>query len=124
MNPVATIAALPPLPEMRRAFSMSDPSYDGIFFTAVQTTGIFCKPSCRARKPKAEHARFYASAREAIFAGYRPCRRCKPLDINGRTPDWVQKLLAIVDEHPTEWIKDAEIRARGIRRYGCEESRE
>lgn len=63
---------------MERAFLGSDASYDGIFFTGVRTTGIFCRPSCRARKPLPSNVEFFASVREALFAGYRPCRRCDP----------------------------------------------
>lgn len=64
--------------EKYRAFARSDIRYDGVFYTAVRTTGIFCLPSCRARKPKAEHVRFFTTAAAARRAGFRPCRRCRP----------------------------------------------
>ncbi len=56
----------------------SDPAADGRFLTGVLTTGIYCLPSCRARKPNAENVRFFASEDEARGAGLRPCRRCRP----------------------------------------------
>src|SRR4030095_1734216 len=78
---------LPPHAEMARAFLASDASYDGIFVTAVRTTGIFCRTSCRAGKPVAGHIEFFATPREALFAGYRPCRRCDPMRPPGEVPD-------------------------------------
>jgi AraC family transcriptional regulator, regulatory protein of adaptative response / methylated-DNA-[protein]-cysteine methyltransferase len=55
-----------------------DPSADGIFYRAVLTTGIYCRPSCAARLPRRENVRFYASCEEAEKAGFRPCSRCRP----------------------------------------------
>jgi AraC family transcriptional regulator of adaptative response / DNA-3-methyladenine glycosylase II len=55
-----------------------DPAYDGRFFTAVRTTGIYCRPVCRVRQPKLENVSFYPSAAAAEQAGYRPCLRCRP----------------------------------------------
>jgi AraC family transcriptional regulator of adaptative response/methylated-DNA-[protein]-cysteine methyltransferase len=55
-----------------------DKACDGKFVTAVMTTGIYCRPSCPARRPKRENVRFYATCADAEAAGYRPCKRCKP----------------------------------------------
>ena len=52
-----------------------DPRFDGVFFTAVRTTGIYCRPSCPAMTPKRENVRFYPSAAAAQAAGFRACRR-------------------------------------------------
>jgi O-6-methylguanine DNA methyltransferase len=52
--------------------------YDGVFFTAVKTTGIYCKPSCSAKKPNRENVIFYDTKKEATDNGYRPCKVCKP----------------------------------------------
>lgn len=52
--------------------------YDGVFFTAVKTTGIYCKPSCSAKKPNRENVIFYDTKKEATENGYRPCKVCKP----------------------------------------------
>ena len=58
-----------------------------MFFTAVRTTGIYCRPSCPARTPKREYVQFYRSAAEAQTAGYRACRRCRP-DVSPGAPEW------------------------------------
>ncbi|GLX79514.1 AraC family transcriptional regulator [Thalassotalea insulae] len=55
-----------------------DARFDGKFFTAVLSTGIFCRPICPARPPKAENVRYYLSAEQALLAGYTPCKRCFP----------------------------------------------
>jgi AraC family transcriptional regulator of adaptative response/methylated-DNA-[protein]-cysteine methyltransferase len=109
-----TSQPLPPVGEMQRAYRSSDAAYDGVFFLAVRTTGIFCKPSCQARKPEPKNVRYYPSAKEAIFAGYRPCKRCHPLDPYGTSPGWATKLLAAVDADPAKRHTDAGIRALGI----------
>lgn len=59
-------------------FLARDETYDGRFLAGVATTGIYCLPSCRARKPLAENIRFYRTPAEAEAAGLRPCRRCRP----------------------------------------------
>jgi AraC family transcriptional regulator, regulatory protein of adaptative response / methylated-DNA-[protein]-cysteine methyltransferase len=84
---------LPPLKEMERAYRLRDASYDGLFFLAVRTTGVFCCPSCPARKPLSSNVEYYASPREAVFAGYRPCKRCRPMETNGKPPQWVGVLI-------------------------------
>jgi AraC family transcriptional regulator of adaptative response/methylated-DNA-[protein]-cysteine methyltransferase len=100
--------------EMDRAFRNRDGSYDGIFCVAVRTTGVFCRPSCPARKPLPRNIEFFPTAKEALFAGYRPCKRCEPLKAGGELPDWVSSLLGRVDEDPSARIKDAELRAWGM----------
>lgn len=109
-----TIASLPPRPEMERASLERDRSYDGIFFLAVKTTGIFCRPSCPARKPRPENVAYYGNAREALFAGYRPCLRCRPLETDGAPPEWVAGLLSEVERQPASRIDDGELRRRGL----------
>ena len=63
--------------EMWEAVQRSDESYDGLFFYAVKTTGIFCRPSCRSKPPKRENLCYFASGEEARAAGFRPCKRCR-----------------------------------------------
>lgn len=63
--------------EMWNAVCSSDENYDGLFFYAVKTTGIFCRPSCRSKIPKKENICYFASAEEARKAGFRPCKRCR-----------------------------------------------
>ena len=105
---------LPTIEEMERAYRTSDASFDGVFFLAVTTTGIFCRPSCAARKPYPKNVRYYSTAREAVFAGYRPCKRCRPLESNGNTPAWLRNLLARVDRDPTARYSDEFLRSIGV----------
>jgi AraC family transcriptional regulator of adaptative response/methylated-DNA-[protein]-cysteine methyltransferase len=105
---------LPSLSEMERARAARDASYDGVFYVAVRTTGIFCRPSCPSRSSRPENVEFYARAEDAVFAGYRPCKRCRPLHVSGAAPEWIEVLMARVDDNPGERIPDAEIRAMGI----------
>ncbi|MEZ0093182.1 AlkA N-terminal domain-containing protein [Streptacidiphilus sp. EB129] len=70
-----------------RAVSSRDARFDGVFFTAVRTTGIYCRPSCPAMTPKRQNVHFYPSAAAAQGAGYRACRRCRPDAVPG-SPDW------------------------------------
>ena len=69
-----------------------DSAYDGRFLTGVLTTGIYCLPSCPARKPKIENVRFFKTEAEAVAAGLRPCRRCRP-DLFYRGGDWDRDLF-------------------------------
>jgi AraC family transcriptional regulator of adaptative response/methylated-DNA-[protein]-cysteine methyltransferase len=107
-------AILPTRTEMQRASRSRDASYDGVFFLAVKTTGIFCRPSCPAKKPKPENVDYFPSAREALFAGFRPCLRCRPLDTDGRPPDWVGGLLSEIERDPAARLNDLELRRRGL----------
>src|SRR3990172_2271503 len=105
---------LPALPELERAFRARDESYDGIFYAAVRTTGIFCRPSCPARKPLPENVEYFAAARQAIFSGYRPCKRCRPLETGGGLPPWAADLIAEIERDPDTRIRDDHLRARGL----------
>ncbi len=104
------MTSLPPVTEMDRALRRRDASYDGIFFLGVRTTGIFCRPSCPARKPRAENVEFFANVREALGAGYRPCKRCQPLHTDGRPAEWVERLLEEVERTPSVRLSDAALR--------------
>lgn len=70
-----------------RAVRSKDGRFDGWFFTAVVTTGIYCRPSCPAVAPKARNMRFYPSAAAAQQAGFRACKRCRP-DASPGSPEW------------------------------------
>lgn len=63
--------------EMWRAVCENDAAFDGVFFYAVESTGIFCRPSCKSKKPKRQNVRFFNSAQQARAAGFRPCKRCR-----------------------------------------------
>jgi AraC family transcriptional regulator, regulatory protein of adaptative response / DNA-3-methyladenine glycosylase II len=70
-----------------RAVQSKDARFDGWFFTAVTSTGIYCRPSCPAVPPKPRHMRFYPSAAAAQQAGFRACKRCRP-DASPGSPEW------------------------------------
>lgn len=63
--------------EMWKAVSENDSAYDGVFFYAVATMGIFCRPSCKSKLPCPENVRFFETAAQAQAAGFRPCKRCR-----------------------------------------------
>lgn len=107
-------AELPSRRAMVNAFLKGDAAYDGVFYTAVRTTGIFCRPVCRARKPRPENVTFFATSSEARQAGFRPCKRCRPLEALGTPPAWLQQLLDEVDADPQRRWRDADIRALGV----------
>ena len=70
-----------------RAVKSRDRRFDGIFYTAVKTTGIYCRPSCPARTPGLQNVRFFPTAAAAQAAGFRACKRCLP-DATPGSPDW------------------------------------
>jgi AraC family transcriptional regulator, regulatory protein of adaptative response / DNA-3-methyladenine glycosylase II len=70
-----------------RAVQSKDARFDGWFFTAVLTTGIYCRPSCPVAAPKPENMRFFPSAAAAQQAGFRACKRCRP-DASPGSPEW------------------------------------
>ena len=61
-----------------QAFVARDASFEGRFYIAVKTTGVYCRPGCPARLPKRANVRFFDTRNEAERAGFRPCKRCKP----------------------------------------------
>src|SRR6201988_2391246 len=69
------------------AVKSRDRRFDGVFYTAVRTTGIYCRPSCPARTPAFRNVTFHPSAAAAQAAGYRACKRCLP-DATPGSPDW------------------------------------
>jgi AraC family transcriptional regulator of adaptative response/methylated-DNA-[protein]-cysteine methyltransferase len=91
-----------------------DVSYENIFITAVKTTGIFCRTSCTARKPKMENVVFYDSIYEAIQNGYRPCKVCKPMETVSETPKYIKEILNELSNDPFMKIKDSDLTNRNI----------
>lgn len=86
-----------------------DPSFEGTFFAGIKTTGIFCRPTCTARKPKRENVEFFASAKDAILKGYRACKVCHPMEKVGSTPEYVDRVLRLLDEDPSLKLKDYDL---------------
>jgi AraC family transcriptional regulator of adaptative response/methylated-DNA-[protein]-cysteine methyltransferase len=99
---------------MYNALLNKDVSYEGSFIAAVKTTGIFCRPSCTARKPKKENVEFFKNTKEAILHGYRPCKVCNPLELIGETPDYVSSILKEVMDNPSKKFKDRDLRKKGV----------
>ena len=91
------------LNEFQQARLSRDPRFDGVFYVAVKTTGIFCRPICPANAPKEQNVEYFQTANEALVSGYRPCLRCRP-ESAPFSPAWngtqttVQRALNIIHE--------------------------
>ncbi|PGV53894.1 bifunctional transcriptional activator/DNA repair enzyme AdaA [Bacillus sp. AFS037270] len=85
--------------EKWQAIIENDASYNGLFFYAVKTTGIFCKPSCKSRVPKKDNVRIFQSAEEAFAANFRPCKRCKPNEKNLPDQQWINMITNFINEN-------------------------
>ena len=96
------------------AIGSLDTRFEGIFVTAVKTTGIFCRPSCRARKPKSDNVVFYDTVQEALQNGFRPCKVCNPMEKLGETPEYITAIIKELHQNPYLRIKDIDLRQRGI----------
>ena len=105
---------LPPRDEMYRALVDRDASYEGVFYLGVRTTGIFCRPSCPARKPKRKNVEFFGSTREALTAGFRPCLRCTPMQPQGAPPEWLAGLIRDIEKEPARRWTDGDLCAAGL----------
>lgn len=86
------------------AFQAKDPRFDGRFFVGISSTGIYCRPVCRAKQPKAENCTFYRTAAEAEQAGYRPCLLCRPelapgTSVTDATANLVFRAARLLEEH-------------------------
>ncbi len=105
------------------ALKAHDARFDGSFFTAVTSTGIYCRPVCRVKTPRRENCRFFRHAAQAEAAGFRPCLRCRP-ELAPRAASWTtqdaSRILALqaarlIDE-PDAWPDAAEGEAPGAAR--------
>jgi len=85
--------------EQWQAILQNDSTFDDHFYYAVKTTKIFCRPSCKSKAPKKENVFIHLSADQALSAGFRPCKRCKPT--GERLPDleWVSVIKLYIDNH-------------------------
>ncbi|MCO4850600.1 bifunctional transcriptional activator/DNA repair enzyme AdaA [Bacillus vallismortis] len=88
--------------EQWQAIVHNDASYDGQFFYAVKTTGVFCRPSCKSRIPKRENIGFFENANQAQAAHFRPCKRCKPTGKRLPDEEWIAFISEYVDSHCDE----------------------
>jgi AraC family transcriptional regulator, regulatory protein of adaptative response / methylated-DNA-[protein]-cysteine methyltransferase len=109
-----TLELLPPNDTMYQALVNRDPSFEGIFFVGVRTTGIFCRPTCSAKKPARENVEFFPSPNEALLGGYRPCLRCQPMDPAGSAPELIERLRREVEKAPDGRLTDKELAGLAI----------
>jgi AraC family transcriptional regulator of adaptative response/methylated-DNA-[protein]-cysteine methyltransferase len=105
---------LPTEQVMFNALLARDASFEGIFIVGVKTTGIFCRPTCSARKPKEKNVEFFPDTKQALSFGYRPCRVCNPMQPFGEVPEWLQGLLKEIAQAPNQKFKDQDLRERGL----------
>ena len=96
--------------ELYQALLDKNKEYEGIFFVGVKTTGVFCRPTCPARKPKLENCEFYDTAKQALLASFRPCKRCRPLSHPNQVSDIVRKLVEAVEINPEKRWKDSDFK--------------
>ncbi|MFC1746489.1 bifunctional transcriptional activator/DNA repair enzyme AdaA [Candidatus Riflebacteria bacterium] len=105
---------LPDEKTMYNALLKKNPEFEGIFFVAVKSTGIFCRLTCTARKPKKENVKFFSSIREVILNGYRPCKVCQPMEEEGVFPGWLQPVFRHLQATPEFRLKDAALIKLGL----------
>ncbi|WP_338553675.1 trifunctional transcriptional activator/DNA repair protein Ada/methylated-DNA--[protein]-cysteine S-methyltransferase [Paenibacillus sp. KS-LC4] len=86
--------------ECYRALVEKNTEYEGVFYVGVKTTGVFCRPTCPARKPKFENCEFYETAQQALLASFRPCQRCQPLSHPNQVSEVVRLLVEAVEQNP------------------------
>lgn len=99
---------------MYKALVDKDVSFEGTFIAAVKTTGVFCRPTCTARKPNKDIVEFFKTTKEAILHGYRPCKVCSPLEKLGETPKYIKDILKEISDNPSAKLKDWDLRSKGI----------
>ncbi|MGZ7442693.1 bifunctional transcriptional activator/DNA repair enzyme AdaA [Paenibacillus sp. TH7-28] len=100
--------------EFYKALLEKNTEYEGLFYVGVKTTGVFCRPTCPARKPKLENCEFFETAKEALLASFRPCQRCRPLSPPGQASDLVRQLVEAVEQHPEKRWRDEDFRQLSV----------
>ncbi len=105
--------ALPDDKILYQALLTRDDRFEGHAYVGVKTTGIFCRLTCPARKPKPENCTFFASIGECIEAGFRPCKRCHPLAPAAKADPTIATLLQALDDRPGYRWSEADLRRMG-----------
>ncbi|MBS0185611.1 MAG: bifunctional transcriptional activator/DNA repair protein Ada [Proteobacteria bacterium] len=100
--------------EFYKALLNKNKDYEGVFYVGVITTGIFCRPTCPAKKPKFENCEFYQTGQEALRASYRPCLRCQPLSHPGSRPDFVRILMESIEKNPEKRWKSQDFKTLSV----------
>ena len=88
--------------EQWQAIVRCDASYDGRFYYGVASTGIFCRPSCRSRTPAERNVAIFQQYEEALAAGFRPCKRCKPDELMAPNEAWVAAMAELIEQRLSE----------------------
>ncbi|MBK7642316.1 MAG: methylated-DNA--[protein]-cysteine S-methyltransferase [Planctomycetes bacterium] len=96
---------------MWRAFLERDPGFDGLFLAGVRTTGIFCRVTCPARRPLRRNVVFFSGPAQAQSAGFRACKRCKPLE---QKPELVRRLCELVEHSGAARIGEKQLVQLGV----------
>ncbi|WP_108862044.1 bifunctional transcriptional activator/DNA repair enzyme AdaA [Ruegeria sp. Alg231-54] len=105
---------LPDHSTLYQALLDRNPNYDGRVYVCVSSTGVFCRLTCPARKPKAENCTFYGTVSECIEAGYRACKRCHPLKPMASADPAIGALLAALDERPEYPWRETDVQRMGF----------
>lgn len=109
-----TLFTLPDDATLYRALTERDPAYEGRAWVGVATTGIFCRLTCPARKPRPENCRWFDSSAAAVSAGFRPCRRCHPLGPEAAGDPVIRRMLAALEADPARRWTEAGVQELGL----------
>ncbi len=105
---------LPDSQTLYQALITRDDAYEGRAYVGVTSTGIFCRLTCPARNPKFENCQFFASPGQCIEAGFRACKRCKPLAAAAGDDPVVQDLLTKLEERPAYRWGEGDLARMGL----------
>lgn len=100
--------------EYYQALINKNSEYEGVFYVGVKTTGVFCRPTCSARKPKFENCEFFATAQQALLASFRPCQRCRPLSHPNQVSQLIQTLVAAIEKNPEKRWQEKDFRELAV----------
>ncbi len=100
--------------EYYQALLEKNKAYEGLFFVGVKTTGVFCRPTCPARKPKIENCEFFETAQDALLASFRPCKRCRPLSHPNVVSKLIQVLVEAVEKNPEKRWKESDFKKLSV----------
>jgi len=104
----------PDFDTLYEALLARDPSYDGRMFVCVSSTGIFCRLTCPARKPKPENCSFHESVADCIEAGFRPCKRCRPTTPEASADRVVKPLIDALEKRPGYRWREPDLARMGL----------
>ncbi|MFT4959149.1 MAG: AraC family transcriptional regulator of adaptative response [Paracoccaceae bacterium] len=120
---------LPDPAELYTALIARDPAWDGRAYVGVRTTGVFCRLTCPARKPKPENCTFYPTVSGCLEAGFRPCKRCHPIKTAAESDPTIQDLITRLEADPARRWFESDVAALGYdpstirrsfkRHFGC-----